>query len=235
MTGPHDAGPMTREVRWMTVVSAVASTGVPGFDGSRVDGPLFTAVTEFARRTPWLNVPMEWWTNAGLGVFAILALVGWWRARRRDTSAMAVALAVPVSVAVAFAVTEVAKKVVIEPRPCRSMPHAFIVETCPAPGDYAFPSGHTTVAVAAVAALFLLDRRLCAVAAGFAVVEGFSRVYVGGHYPHDIVGSALLALPVAFLTSLMLRRIASPLVARLRTGLLAPVLSSAGVSARSPR
>ncbi|MFI7020987.1 hypothetical protein ACIBNA_44465, partial [Streptomyces sp. NPDC050164] len=52
------------------------------FDGSRIDGSLFTAVTNSARDTKWLNTPLSLWTNAGLGVFAVLMLVGWWQARR---------------------------------------------------------------------------------------------------------------------------------------------------------
>lgn len=196
-------------------------------DGSGIDGSLFTRVTDFARDTTWLNGAMETWTNLGLGVFAVLMIVGWWQARRRDAAAMTVALAAPVCVLVAFAVAEVVKKLVGEVRPCRSMPHAFIVETCPAPNDYAFPSGHSTVAAATVAALFLLERRLCVIAAVFALVEGFSRVYVGGHYPHDVLGSFLLALPIAFLTSLALRRVATPLVATLSGGRLRPLLTAA--------
>lgn len=196
------------------------------FDGSHIDGSLFTDVTGFAHATRWLNAPMLWWTNAGLAVFAVLMVVGWWRARRRDATAMTLALAVPVSVAVAFAAAEVVKKIVAEQRPCRSLPHAFVVDTCPAPSDYAFPSGHTTTAAAAVAALYLLDRRLSAIAAIFALFEGFTRVYVGDHYPHDVLGSAVLALPIAYVTSLALRRFATPLVARLRTGVLAPALGA---------
>ncbi|BBB00872.1 putative integral membrane protein [Actinacidiphila reveromycinica] len=187
------------------------------FNGSHIDGPLFTAVTDLARDTRWLNGFVEWWTNVQLGLFAVLMVVGWWRARRRDGAAMTLALAVPVSVGVAFACAEVVKKIVAEQRPCRSMPHAFIVETCPVPNDYAFPSGHTTVAAASVAALFLLDRRLSAIAAIVAVLEGFTRVYVGAHYPHDVLGSALLALPVAYASSLAIGRLATPTITRMRT------------------
>ncbi|MFJ3699263.1 phosphatase PAP2 family protein [Streptomyces sp. NPDC090052] len=203
------------------------------FNGSHIDGSLFTTVTDFARDTRWLNAPLESWTNIGLGVFAILMIVGWWQARRRDSASMALALAVPVSVVVAFAAAEVVKKLVSEVRPCRSMPHAFIVETCPAPSDFAFPSGHTTTAAATVAALYLLNRKLCAIAALFALFEGFTRVYVGAHYPHDVLGSALLALPIAFLTSLALRRLATPLIERLRTGVLAPVLTAGPAGAHA--
>ncbi|MFI1760927.1 phosphatase PAP2 family protein [Streptomyces sp. NPDC020800] len=203
-----------------------AATAQLAFDGSGIDGSLFTSVTDFARDTRWLNTPMEVWTNLGLGVFAVLMVMGWWAARRRGAQPMAVALAAPVAVVTAFAVAEVIKKVVGEVRPCRSMPHAYLVDTCPAPSDYAFPSGHSTVAAAAVAALFLLDRRLSVIAAVFAVVEGFSRVYVGAHYPHDVLGSVVVALPVAYLTSLALRRWATPLVAALSRGALRPLLTA---------
>ncbi|GHD90941.1 phosphatase PAP2 family protein [Streptomyces naganishii] len=203
-----------------------AATAHLAFDGSGVDGSLFTSVTDFARDTKWLNTPLELWTNVGLGVFAVLMVMGWWNARRRGARAMTLALAAPVAVVVAFAAAEVVKKIVSEVRPCRSMPHAYIVDACPAPSDYAFPSGHTTVAAATVAALFLLDRRLSAIAALFAVVEGFTRVYVGAHYPHDVLGSAVLALPVAYLTSLALRRWATPLVASLSGGALRPLLTA---------
>ncbi|MEN1891142.1 phosphatase PAP2 family protein [Streptomyces mirabilis] len=215
----------------MTVQSAAQLA----FDGSSVDGSLFTTVTDFARDTPWLNTPIELWTNAGLGVFAVLMLMGWWNARRRDARSMALALAAPAAVVVAFAVAEVAKKLVAEVRPCYSLPHAYLVDACPARTDYAFPSGHSTTAFAAVAALWLLDRRLSAIAAVFAVLEGFTRVYVGAHYPHDVLGAALLALPVAYLASLLMGRLATPLVAHLRTGVLHPVLTTAPARAHAAR
>ncbi|WP_433171192.1 phosphatase PAP2 family protein [Actinoallomurus sp. CA-150999] len=195
-------------------------------DGSGIDGSLFTAITGIARDTRWLNTPLEIWTNAGLGVFAVFMLVGWWNARRRDTPAMAFALVAPVAVAVAFAVAEVVKKLIAEVRPCYSLPHDYFVSACPTRTDYAFPSGHATVAVATVAALWLLDRRLSVVAAAFAVFEGFTRVYLGDHYPHDVIGAALLALPIAYLISRTLGHVAVPLVARLRTGVLEPVLTA---------
>lgn len=205
------------------------------FDGSAIDGSLFTTVTGFARDTKWLNTPLSLWTNAGLGVFAVLMLVGWWKARRRDTPTMTLALAVPVAVLVAFAVAEIVKKSVAEVRPCRSLAHDYFVSACPARTDYAFPSGHTTVAAASVAALWLLDRRLAAIAAAFAVFEGFTRVYLGDHYPHDVLGAALLAVPVAYLAVRILGRIAVPLVTRLSTGALKPVLTAAPAGAHMVR
>lgn len=203
------------------------------YDGSGIDGSLFTTVTTFADDTRWLNAPLDWWTNAGLGVFAVLMMIGWWNARRRDTRAMTLALAAPIAVVAAFAVAEVAKKLVAEARPCYSLPHDYYVDACPARTDYAFPSGHSTTAFATVAALWLLDRRLSAIAAAFALFEGFTRVYLGDHYPHDVLGAAVLALPVALAVSWILGRIAPPAIARLRTGVLHPVLTAAPAGGQS--
>jgi membrane-associated phospholipid phosphatase len=201
------------------------------FDGSTIDGSLFTSVTDFARATPWLNTPIALTTNLGLGVFAVLMLMGWWRARRRDDSAMAVAVAAPVAVVIAFTVTEVIKKLVAEPRPCRALPHDFYVNSCPAPTDYAFPSGHTTTAAATTAALLLLDRRLTLIAAVCTLLEGFTRVYVGDHYPHDVLGAIVIAFPVALVASLLLRVLFRPLVSRMRTlNAFRPLLSADPVS-----
>ncbi|WP_051839054.1 phosphatase PAP2 family protein [Streptomyces sp. NRRL F-5126] len=204
------------------------STVQLAFDGSSIDGSLFTSVTGIAKSTRWLNGPLDWWTNTGLGVFAVLMVIGFWNARRRDNLAMTRALAAPVAVVFAFAVAEVIKKAVAEVRPCYSVPHAYFVDPCPVRSDYAFPSGHTTTAFATVAALWLLDRRLAVVTAAFAVFESFTRVYLGDHYPHDVVGAAVIAVPVAYLASRVLSRFATPLVGRLRGGgLLQPVLTAA--------
>jgi len=62
------------------------------------------------------------------------------------------------------------------------------------PGQ-AFPSDHSTAAfaIALVALVFLAQRWGAALLAG-AVLIGFSRVYVGVHYPGDILGSVLVSV-----------------------------------------
>jgi len=59
----------------------------------------------------------------------------------------------------------------------------------------AFPSDHSTAAFAiALVALVFLARRWGAALLAGAVLIGFSRVYVGVHYPGDILGSVLVSV-----------------------------------------
>jgi len=54
--------------------------------------------------------------------------------------------------------------------------------------DASFPSDHTAFAAAFTAALFDKGRELAVFLAVFTVVLGISRVYVGTHYPFDVLG-----------------------------------------------
>ncbi|MFE5328516.1 phosphatase PAP2 family protein [Embleya sp. NPDC056575] len=193
-------------------------------DGARIDGDWYTAVTDFAHDTPWLNATALAWTTYGAALFVVLLCVGWWRARRADAATMTAALATIAATGIAYLVNSGIKDAFVEPRPCRALPHAFLVEACPAANDYAFPSNHTTVAFAAAVGLLLVDRRLGVLALIAAVLMGASRVYVGAHYPHDIAAAALVGGGVALITVLPARRLATSTVARLRTGPLRPIL-----------
>jgi undecaprenyl-diphosphatase len=65
------------------------------------------------------------------------------------------------------------------------------------PTDYSFPSGHTATSFAAAVVLgWALPRRAWLFYV-LAAAIGFSRIYVGVHYPIDVLGGAVLGLLVA--------------------------------------
>lgn len=190
------------------------------FSGPSVDGDWYTSVTGFAHHTPWLHTPMTIFTDYGLGVFAVLFLLGWWLNRSGTAARMAAALWAPaVTVAVAAA-SAVLKMVVAEERPCRAVAHAYTLVACPGMTDYSFPSNHATIAVAAATAIFLVDSRLGLIAVLAAVIMCVSRVYVGIHYPHDVLAGALLGICCVLALAPLADRLLTPLVERLRTGRL---------------
>ena len=79
------------------------------------------------------------------------------------------------------------------------------------PTDSSFPSNSAAAAFAIAAAVWCVNRRIGTVLFIAAAIYGFSRVYVGVHYPADILGGAAIALIVTALT-LRLRDLMMPVL-----------------------
>jgi membrane-associated phospholipid phosphatase len=192
-----------------------------------IDGGLYTDVTTFARDTGWLNSVMSVYSTIGVFLLGVLLAVVWWTARRTGGDAMARLFAAGVGVVLAVAANAGIKSLVAERRPCLTIPHSFTVGACPGPTDYSFPSNHSAIAAALAAAVFLLNRRLGLIAAALAVLEGFSRVYIGVHYPHDVIVGLLVGALVTWLAARLLLPLAVALVTRLERTPLRPLLTTA--------
>ncbi|MFF9154459.1 phosphatase PAP2 family protein [Streptomyces sp. NPDC014846] len=193
-------------------------------DGSSVDGSAYTAVVNLARRSPvWLDDTASAWSTYGLTLFAVLMAVGWWHARRVGAAASVTALAVPFVVVVAFGVDTVLKLLMREARPCQSLRVATL-EACPAPGDWSFPSNHAAIAAAAAVALLFVSRRLGALAVVAACAMAVSRVWVGAHYPHDVLAGVAVGALAALLAMSALRGRAQAAAMRLAATRLRPLL-----------
>ena len=74
------------------------------------------------------------------------------------------------------------------------------------PHSHAFPSGHTTVSFACATVLSALAPRGAPLFFLLALAIGYSRLYVGVHWPLDVAGGAVLGVATALLLLAATRR-----------------------------
>ncbi len=89
--------------------------------------------------------------------------------------------------------------ILLKPMVNRTRPYDLYeyIPMIPPVGDPSFPSGHTSASFAAATALYAMDRKWGIAAYIFAAVMGFSRLYVGVHFPTDVLAGAALGVAAA--------------------------------------
>src|SRR5215472_10887523 len=125
-------------------------------------------------------------------VIVVVLIAGYVVAWTRSVLPLAAAA---VAAGVAWALANLAKAIADRPRPYQVVADAVLRQQ-PAHGT-SFPSSHTAVTVAVMIALVpFLPRGLAAAAIAYAVLVGWSRVYLGVHYPLDVLGGAGIGMAV---------------------------------------
>ena len=74
------------------------------------------------------------------------------------------------------------------------------------PGGSSFPSGHTATSFACATVLSFFVPRAAPFFYLLALAIGFSRIYVGVHWPLDVLGGIVLGLAVGLAVTALLRR-----------------------------
>ncbi|WP_338780648.1 phosphatase PAP2 family protein [Streptomyces sp. DG1A-41] len=173
--------------------------------GSNPDVDLLYDINGLAKDAPpWFDRVMEFVGEYGLLLAIVLLVIGcWWSVRRRgegDAAASVAALIwAPLAAGIAVLVNVPIRGFVERPRPF--LDHQGLEVLVRGKTDYSFVSDHATIVMAMAVGLFVANRKFGLVALVLAVFGGFIRVYMGVHYPTDVVGGFALGTAVALLLS----------------------------------
>ncbi|MFF7281499.1 phosphatase PAP2 family protein [Streptomyces griseorubiginosus] len=184
--------------------------------GSNPDVDLLYDINGLAKDAPhWFDRVMEYVGEYGI-LFGMVLLIlwCWWGVRRRGgedaASSVAALVWAPLAAALAVLVNVPIRGFVERPRPFRT--HEGLEVLVSGKTDYSFVSDHATITMAMAVALFVAHRKFGVVGILLALLEGFCRVYMGVHYPTDVVGGFALGTAVALLLSPLAMALLTPLM-----------------------
>lgn len=164
---------------------------------NNLDGYLLLFIQQHMRHpilTPLFILLTDMGNNGLFWLIIIIALLCFKRTRY-------VGLVALLSLVVCFIINnEILKNVIARPRPFTQL--AQLNTLIPRPSSFSFPSGHTANSFAAAGAFYYYGNKKWGISAlilaGFI---GFSRLYLGVHYPSDVLCGALLGLLISYAVS----------------------------------
>jgi undecaprenyl-diphosphatase len=172
-----------------------------------VDQRLFHEINA-AWTHPWLDVLFPLLTDlhkARLFSWVVLPLgLLWWLGAKRGKAVKTV-----IAVALAVALTDTVSHRLIKPSFQRARPQkagvSVMLRTQPHLG-YSFPSNHAANSFAAATVLASFHPALAVPAFLVAALVAYSRVYVGVHFPFDVLAGGLLGFLMGWLVVRLFRR-----------------------------
>ncbi|MBO8191149.1 phosphatase PAP2 family protein [Streptomyces oryzae] len=211
------------------------------------DVELLYEINGLAKDAPtWADRVMEYIGEYGIAVgLVVLTLWAWWGVtRRRESrdealSGFAGLLWAPLAALIALAVNIPIRGFVERPRPF--LEHKAVEPLIQGKTDFSFVSDHATLTMAIAVGIFMVQRKPGLFAIALALLEAFCRVYMGVHYPTDVIGGLALGTAVALLLAPVAMWALTPLVravagnARLETLLWAGAAAAAVGAAAAGR
>jgi undecaprenyl-diphosphatase len=190
-----------------------------------MDWRLYHSIYDLSLHHHWLGSFFSGAEQASIPVMLVGTIALWFFARpggdRRWKLAAGSGLG---AAALALAVNLIIHAIYDRPRPyeSHSIAHPWSSST-----DASFPSDHASASLAIAFAVLAFDTTVGALFLVAALLITAGRVFIGAHYPGDVVASLAVALASAFLVVRLARPVVAALV-RLFERVTDPVLSRAG-------
>jgi membrane-associated phospholipid phosphatase len=148
----------------------------------------------------------SFWTNLGDGIVWVVVAALFFIFQKNKLPLLIAAIIV------STLITQLTKNYVFpaEPRPTAAIQDINLIHTVPGVElhtAYSFPSGHTTTAftIYLLACLFVKRNWIIPVGFVYAILVGYSRIYLAQHFPLDMGGGMITAL-ITILISLYIQQ-----------------------------
>ena len=142
-----------------------------------------------------LDVAMIWisWIGQGAGLWVLLTAVAFVSARHRAAAWRGM---------LALLLAATLANMILKPLIARARPAAdatAVMRALPAtPPTFSFPSGHAATTFAGAVAVSRMWPQGAAIWWSAAMLIGYSRIYLGHHYPFDVLSGAVVGVLAAF-------------------------------------
>lgn len=155
---------------------------------------LFQAINQNAGHHSFLDALMVFVTKDALAVFAVVLLLMWFFGKEKYKYTVVFAA---ITGALGLFINLILGHIYYEPRPFVTHHVHLLIQHAK---DSGFPSDHSTGAFSlALAVLWRKHRKIGFGMLLFAILTGISRVYVGHHYPFDVLASIIVSLVISSL------------------------------------
>lgn len=195
-----------------------------------LDNQVFFWFNRLARHTEWLHWPVQTYAKYGVAAFGVLILAALLWARERPSRTLAAVGWTAIATASAEALNQPFGHLFNEARPYAD--HPGILVLAQRTSDFSFPSDHAVMAGAVAAGMWLVHKRFGQVATVAAVLMAAARVYIGAHYPWDVLAGLAFGAAVTLVGWALLQRPLTTLTTQLRE--LPGLASVFGVAATEP-
>ena len=158
-----------------------------------MDYTIFHFINQFAGKSGVLDSLMIALAKYGVVLMALPLLYMWFKG---DESKKKVALLSLLSMAIALLINQIIGHIYFRQRPFALHEVNLLLAKS---ADPSFPSDHSAFVFGIAWLLLFKDRRVGVFALGLAMLVGISRIFVGTHYPGDVLGGAMVGVIASLL------------------------------------
>ena len=172
-----------------------------------IDYQLFKLLNQLAGQNPIFDQLVLLFSKYGPILFGLILVWLWFsNAQNQHENRKIVLYAVSIAI-LTLGIDKLIEMVYFRPRPFVN--HSVILLLEKSNLDPSFPSNHAAGAFALAFALFWKRRKIGAVLILMACFMAFSRIFIGVHYPLDVLAGAFIGLAVTYIVMLLKRLLES--------------------------